>query len=672
VKRSLVLCLEELESRCTPATWGNPWPDPTHLTVSFAPDGTQINGQSSNLFSLLNSKVQTSTWEQAILRAAQTWAVNANINLGVVTDGGQDFGTAGALQGDSRFGDIRIGAIALPPSQELAIASPFETLAGTWSGDIRLSNAVNWGIGGKGQYDLYTVMLHEFGHSLGLPDSSDPTSVMYDDYIGPRTGLSSTDIGNLQALYGARAPDPSSNNSLATATPLSPLTNSTLSGVLVANADIATLQVQDVYSFTTLLTTGSVDINVQTGGLSLLTPEVTVYNASGQVVSSAVASSPLSGGVQLQFNGVLPLSRYYVKIESGSQDVFGIGSYQLQVETIPAVNSLLGGLSGTVTGLGNTVLTVVDTTTNDTFLTASLLAPLNQPTGSNLNYTYHGTISFSGDTDYYKVTAPPSTSSAIGALTVMTWGLPTYGLLGSNGTAPPAPRVQVFDAQQDPISSAVLINDGFSYAVQIVNPVPSAVYYVKVTGAPTPQGPAQGSYDVSIDFSPHPVHLHNLASGTIPANTGEVDSTLNNNVGQMFHFVLASQGGAVAMTITDQKGNVLFSLSSSGEAVSENVFLKAGSYRVRFIGTPSSTSTPLSFLLQGQVITDPDGPAAYDPTAAPSGDSTTPASDTYTWDGTTYDDTTAGASSDPSTQVGSGSSGSSTDPNSTNTTTTPS
>ena len=36
------LCLTRLEDRCTPATWGNPWPDAAHLTLSFAPDGTHL------------------------------------------------------------------------------------------------------------------------------------------------------------------------------------------------------------------------------------------------------------------------------------------------------------------------------------------------------------------------------------------------------------------------------------------------------------------------------------------------------------------------------------------------------------------------------------------------------------------------------------------------------
>src|SRR2546423_1265855 len=34
--------LECLEDRCTPATSGVTWPDGTHLTLSFAPDGTPV------------------------------------------------------------------------------------------------------------------------------------------------------------------------------------------------------------------------------------------------------------------------------------------------------------------------------------------------------------------------------------------------------------------------------------------------------------------------------------------------------------------------------------------------------------------------------------------------------------------------------------------------------
>src|SRR3954465_7377088 len=103
------LSLTRLEDRCTPATWNNPWPDAAHLTLSFAPDGTPVGAAGSSMYSLL-SRYHTADWQLAALRAFQTWAVNANINVSVLADGGQPFGTDGAPQGDTRFGDVRLGA----------------------------------------------------------------------------------------------------------------------------------------------------------------------------------------------------------------------------------------------------------------------------------------------------------------------------------------------------------------------------------------------------------------------------------------------------------------------------------------------------------------------------------------------------------------------------------
>ena len=78
-----------------PATWGIPWADPEHLTMSFAPDGTNVFGQSNTLFGTLNAQLGAGTWETTILKAVQTWASNANINVGLVSDGGEAIGTAG-------------------------------------------------------------------------------------------------------------------------------------------------------------------------------------------------------------------------------------------------------------------------------------------------------------------------------------------------------------------------------------------------------------------------------------------------------------------------------------------------------------------------------------------------------------------------------------------------
>src|SRR5215218_2473162 len=101
--RSRPLALERLEERLTPATSGVTWPDASHLTLSFVPDGTRVGDSQSNMFAALNATGTTAAWQQAILRAFQAWAGPANINVGVVADGGQALGTSGIVQGDARF-----------------------------------------------------------------------------------------------------------------------------------------------------------------------------------------------------------------------------------------------------------------------------------------------------------------------------------------------------------------------------------------------------------------------------------------------------------------------------------------------------------------------------------------------------------------------------------------
>ena len=162
-----------------PATFGVPWADPSRLTLSFAPDGTAIAGHTSSLFQTLNAQQPTAVWQREILQAFQTWAVQANINIGLVSDGGEAFGTAGPSQHDPRFGDIRVGAQSMSPDA-LSISVPNDpTLSSTWGGDVLINSNDNFGSGGL---DLYSVMLHEAGHVFGLGDSTDSDSPMYDQY----------------------------------------------------------------------------------------------------------------------------------------------------------------------------------------------------------------------------------------------------------------------------------------------------------------------------------------------------------------------------------------------------------------------------------------------------------------------------------------------------------
>src|SRR5262249_8438046 len=262
------------------------------------------------------------------LRAIQTWTAQANINVSVVADGGQALGASGMQQRDARFGDIRIAARDLGPDA-LAVTAPFDPLGGTRSGDMLLNTGVGVGVGGGARYDLYTVALQEAGHALGIDNSTDPLSVMYENYSGVRTGLSDGDIANIQALYGARPQDqyegPTGNNTLATASPIS--------SPNVA-ADMTRGGSVDYYRYTLPVYAGSnVTVRVQTAGVSLLTPKLTVYNSAGVEIGSAVSTDPAAGGVSVQLSNTSQGTTYYFKVEGGRGDVFGIGGYRLKVDS---------------------------------------------------------------------------------------------------------------------------------------------------------------------------------------------------------------------------------------------------------------------------------------------------------------------------------------------------
>lgn len=90
--RKVRLAAEQLDRRDIPAVFGVPWMDPTHITLSFAPDGTGIGAVGSNLDSSLGSLSAVSAFENVILQAVRTWSSHANISLGVVADSGNPFG----------------------------------------------------------------------------------------------------------------------------------------------------------------------------------------------------------------------------------------------------------------------------------------------------------------------------------------------------------------------------------------------------------------------------------------------------------------------------------------------------------------------------------------------------------------------------------------------------
>src|SRR6516225_7692573 len=303
---------EILEDRTAPAIYGQPWPMPTHLTVSFAPDGTAIGAQVSDLFKTLNATQPTASWQQTILEAVQAWTSQTDLNVALVSDGGEPFGTPALSQGDTRFGDIRIGAEAMGQDSSAISFPPDPFFAGFWSGDIVLNDSV---MADASPSDLYAIMLHELGHSFALPDSTDPTSVMYEQPAPPVSQLGPSDVSAIQALYGP--PDSSLNghNNLATALPIPTPQSFDGSTPIVAYGDINSTPALVVYSFTPPSKVHSgVTVRLVTAGLSLLDPLVSVVDASGKLLGSASSTDVGGGAVTIPLAAASPGSTYYVEV----------------------------------------------------------------------------------------------------------------------------------------------------------------------------------------------------------------------------------------------------------------------------------------------------------------------------------------------------------------------
>ena len=79
------------------------------------------------------------------------------------------------------------------------------------AGDVHFNDTLLWGANDVRRWDVFTVALHELGHSLGLVHSADPDAVMYPLYRGILPGLTAGDVEAVRSIYAAadREPPPS-------------------------------------------------------------------------------------------------------------------------------------------------------------------------------------------------------------------------------------------------------------------------------------------------------------------------------------------------------------------------------------------------------------------------------------------------------------------------------
>ncbi len=249
-----------------------------------------------------------------------------------VSDDGAAVGSAGDQQGDPNFGDIRIGAVPLSAGTLAVTFLPPAANGGTDAGDIFLNSNVNWQIGSN--YDLMTVMAHEFGHALGLGESSVSTAVMYGSYNGIKQALASDDITGIDSVYGTHQFDQfndagTRDNMYTTATNIT----SYIKGgqLVIPNLDITTAGDSEWFFVSVpATTTGTMSVTVQSTNLSSLSPKVQVYNSSLGLVGQAAAATASFGATISVATGVQYNQGYYIKV-SAAGGPGPIGSYGLSV-----------------------------------------------------------------------------------------------------------------------------------------------------------------------------------------------------------------------------------------------------------------------------------------------------------------------------------------------------
>lgn len=611
---------DSLESRCVPATFGIPWPNPEHLTVSFAPDQTTlISGRPNLLNQTLDQQFSpaatlaespSSLWKKSVLQAFEIWSAQSNINFGIVGDNGSEFGAPGQVTGDSRFGDIRIGGVELAPNA-LAVSIPFDPgMAGTSSGDLIFNTSLNLN---KSPDELLRIALHEVGHTLGLDSSLNPQSVMSSP-LGSRTTLDDSDILAIQSLYGKRSPDSfetrSTNNSASNATRLKTQTSRNAIVPVVAYGDITTASDVDFYSVEVPSKySGQVTLKLQTGGLSLLNAKISVMDDKGTLILQSVVQDVGGGAASIVLPSVTSGSKLMIKIEPIANNAFQVGSYGLAASfdnaSLVSSERLSEFLKGNHSDLSPEELVnqLIDGNSGD--------HNKGQENDHHSALNYSGRFSDSKEIDSYQIN-PNSDQGPV--LTIRVFSL---------GTTEVNPEIVVTKPNGTVIPSRILINDNGQMTVQLTGMTGSEPIRIRLKS----ESGQVGNYQMEAFFTKVASENRTFLTGQLTTALPTLNYKFYVAQSQIFQFLNAlsiepGSNGTTRMeaSVIDSWGQVVWSMNGGAGSPesADPVILNTGEYRfqVRLV-TTSSTPVTANFKLTGSVISDPVGPGIIDGTTIP-------------------------------------------------------
>ena len=585
--------LEALEGRCLPSTSSLIWSNADNLTLSFAPDGTDILGRPSTLFSHLQG-TPTQDWQLDVLRAFQTWAVHTNINVGLVEDDGSPFGINGSVQSDSRFGDIRLGSVE-QSEDVLAVTALPDLFSGTWTGDVFLNSVVDYA-----RADLYPIILHEAGHAFGLEHHEDEQSALFHALTDHTATLTDEDVASIQSLYGTRQNDEwegrSGNELLSSATKLTKtIKDAPGTKRLEARGDISTRNDTDVYCVKIPTNTESTRVQLELAGVSLLQAKLTVLDSSGQVVTTLESDGSFRQDLQVD---ITPTDdKYFIRVESAATDVFGIGSYRLNITHQSSRDSSSNPDSGSDGSDGREFHQSTDA-----------IIPLRSLIRDRYRTAYRTSFQLSETVPNrsFQVKAP---NSLVGDTPTMVFTVQTQH--GDNSL----PQIDLFDEFGVALEYETLISGNGTITVQLHDILPSQLVVIRVSGTDVPENQ---EFALSVRSHQEAVELATLAEDITENSVQSHSLTLSQN--QLLYTLLHAPATENADTVlrlqvVDGNGTVVSTQTiRTGEYGSGNVFLPAGEYELRLdaIDDEGNAVSGIAYELRGKKLTLPIGPSPED------------------------------------------------------------
>ncbi len=141
-------------------------------------------------------------YQGLVQQAIQRWSTLIDLSFQQVADspgadvrfGFSHFGASNGEIGETDYNYTTGTPSYFAPGVTVRLEDPSEMPLAPVSGNLTYQGTAT---------DLYQVILHEFGHSLGMGHDTDPTAVMYPIASASNQDLSQSDIDGIHALYAA-------------------------------------------------------------------------------------------------------------------------------------------------------------------------------------------------------------------------------------------------------------------------------------------------------------------------------------------------------------------------------------------------------------------------------------------------------------------------------------